>query len=493
MGPDTIPGKPHEKPRTAFIPMTQPALNESPLHVWMPTDKIQPRSVSGRFAAWRWTLVWATQLLYYGLPWLTMNGRQAVLFDLEARRFFLFGAVLYPQDLIYLAGLLVVSALLLFFATALFGRVWCGFACPQSVYTAVFMWLEQRLEGSRTRRLQLDRSGWTAEKLLRRGGKHLAWGTLALWTGFTLVGYFTPIRDLAQGVATGQLGPWEAFWVGFYGLATYGNAGLLREKVCLHMCPYGRFQGSLMDAHTLNVAYDHRRGEPRQSKANGQAASHGACIDCTLCVQVCPTGIDIRQGLQAACIGCGLCVDACNGVMDRIQAPRGLIRLASLDELSRPLGMGTGPAHARPWDRPRVWAYGSLLLAACVCLALGFAQRPDLRMNVIRDRHVMARSVGQGDVENVYRVQLMNATETTRQVALEVNSRDGFQLPEPLVITLPPAAAQVVPVTVRLTQAQRAHRAIDAAVTPFTLEARDANHPDVSLARTESTFLAPRP
>ena len=378
---------------------------------------IHARATSGSFTRWRWALVWLTQLAYYGTPWLSFNGRQAVLFDLQADRFFLFGAVLYPQDLIYLAGLLVLSALLLFFVTTLAGRLWCGFACPQTVYTELFQWIEHRCEGDRQARLRLDRSPWTVHKLARRGGKHLAWALLALWTGFTLVGYFTPIRDLALAVP-GQLGPWEGFWIGFYGLATYGNAGFLRESVCQHMCPYGRFQGSLMDANTLYVAYDERRGEPRASRPRGSdpaAQGSGACVDCTLCVQVCPVGIDIRQGLQAACISCGLCIDACNKVMDQLRAPRGLIRMASererAGEQTRPLGWRGHLA------RRRVQVYGGLLLLGSGLLVTSFAERPTLRLNALRDRGVLARQVEHGAVENVYRLQGHERTGTPTRPA----------------------------------------------------------------------------
>jgi len=456
---------------------------------WRLADKIQPREVGGRFTRWRWFFFWATQALFYGLPWLQWNGRQAVLFDLEARRFFLFEAVLFPQDLIYLAGLLVVSALLLFFATALAGRVWCGFACPQTVYTALFMWVENRFEGSPQQRRRLDRSGWNVEKLLRRGGKHLAWLALGLWTGLSFVGYFTPMRPLAADVLALAAGGAALFWTAFYGLATYLNAGLVREKVCLHMCPYGRFQGSLMDGHTLNVAYDTRRGEPRASlrEAGAQERAPGHCIDCTLCVQVCPTGIDIRQGLQAACIACGLCIDACNQVMDKIRAPRGLIRMASQRELS---GAGTAQSPWRRLARPRIVVYGSLLAACGVALAWSFAQRPELRLNVVRDRAVMARLVEQGEVENVYRLQLMNATDHPQTVQVEVASALGARLAQPVRASLGPAQAATLPVTVRVPQATAAAHAGQIAPIRFQLVRPADTH--APLAREDSTFMLPR-
>ena len=306
--------------------------------------KIHARAVSGWFAAWRWLLVWGTQLLFYGLPWLPWNGRQAVLFDLGARRFYIFDLVLYPQDFIYLTALLVISAYALFLFTAVAGRLWCGFACPQTVYTEIFMWVERHFEGDRSARMRLDAAPWSADKLWRKGGKQAVWVAIGLWTGFTFVGYFTPIHTLwaevwatlGLGAATQPgLGPWEAFWVLFYGFATYGNAGYMREQVCKYMCPYARFQSAMFDKDTMIVSYDPGRGEPRGSRprslahAEVKAQGKGDCIDCTLCVQVCPTGIDIRDGLQYECISCSACIDVCDGVMDKMQYPRGLIRFAT--------------------------------------------------------------------------------------------------------------------------------------------------------------------
>ncbi|KAF1049204.1 MAG: hypothetical protein GAK38_00972 [Xylophilus sp.] len=294
--------------------------------------KIHPRSISGRFAHWRWAMVWITQLVFYGLPWLQWGQRQMVLFDLDARRFYLFGLVLYPQDFIYLTGLLVISALALFLFTAMAGRLWCGFACPQTVYTEIFLWVEHRIEGDRSARLRLDAAPMTLEKFWKKAAKHTVWIAVALWTGFTFVGYFVPIRELGLETLHGQAGGWSLFWVLFYAFATWGNAGFMREQVCKYMCPYARFQSAMFDRDTLVVSYDEARGErrgPRSKKIDPKAAGLGDCIDCTLCVQVCPTGIDIRNGLQYECIGCGLCVDACNSVMDKMQYPRGLIRYST--------------------------------------------------------------------------------------------------------------------------------------------------------------------
>ncbi len=460
-----------------------------PAPSWQLTDKIQAREVSGRFARWRWTLFGLTQACFYGLPWLNWNGRQAVLFDVAHQRFFLFEAVLLPQDLIYLAGLLVVCALLLFLVTAVAGRMWCGFACPQTVYTSLYMWVENRLEGSHQHRKWLDRSGWTPEKLLRRGGKHLVWLLLGLWTGLTFVGYFTPMRALGVDMLHLSAGFWPAFWTAFYGLATYLNAGLVREKVCLHMCPYGRFQGSLMDKRTFNVAYDPRRGEPRTSLrhdgSNGKSTGH--CIDCTLCVQVCPTGIDIRQGLQAACIACGLCIDACNRVMDKVRAPRGLIRLATLHELG---GAAKGRTLLQTLLRPRVVAYATLLSLCTGALAWSFWQRPQVRMNVIRDRAVMARFIEQGDVENVYRLQLMNSTDHRQLLKIRVSSEVKTDIARSLWVALDPAQTRTVPVTVRMANGDAAAHA--GQILPLVFSVFSANQTDPSLADEASSFVVPK-
>ncbi|MBB4845242.1 cytochrome c oxidase accessory protein FixG [Paucibacter oligotrophus] len=400
-----------------------------PIHRLLPelqgfeaAHKVQVRSMRGRFSRLRSALVLLTQLVFLGLPWLQINGRQAVRFDLEAQRFYLFKLVLAPQDLIYLTGLLVISALLLFFVTALLGRVWCGFACPQTVYTQLFLGLEKRFEGERHLRLRLDRAGWGPEKLARRGGKHLAWLLLSLWVGLSFVGWFSPMREVASQLMSWELGRWEAFWALFYGGFTYLNAGLLREKICQHICPYGRFQGAMLDADTLLVSYDARRGEPRGKQAT--AKSSGACVDCSLCVQVCPVGIDIRQGVQSACISCAVCIDACDQVMDKLQAPRGLIRFASENG-----ARAVAPSPLRGLlARPRVRIYGGLLLGLCLAMAWGLAQRPELRLDVIRDRGVMARQVDEGAVENIYRLQVVNLSESPRHISLQLQGLAGGQL-----------------------------------------------------------------
>ena len=332
---------PSRKPRKV-IPITpvasEPSLQgESVASLYEAQKKIYPRSISGVFARWRWVMVVITQLVFYGLPWLEWGQRQMVLFDLGARRFYIFGLVLYPQDFIYLTALLIISALSLFLFTAVAGRLWCGFACPQTVYTEIFMWIEHKIEGDRSARVRLDSSPWGFEKAWKKTVKQSLWVTFSLWTGFTFVGYFVPIRQLGLELLAFH-GGWQLFWVLFYGFATYGNAGFLREQVCKYMCPYARFQSAMFDKDTLIVTYDEARGEqrgPRIKTVDYKAKGLGDCIDCTLCVQVCPVGIDIRDGLQYECIGCGLCVDACNSVMDKMNYPRGLIKFSTQNGVAK--------------------------------------------------------------------------------------------------------------------------------------------------------------
>ena len=424
-------------------------------------EKIYARAVTGWFAGWRWALVWATQLVFYGLPWLPWNGRQAVLFDLGARRFYIFDLVLYPQDFIYLTGLLIVSAYALFLFTTVAGRLWCGYACPQTVYTEIFMWVERRIEGDRMRRMKLDKAPWGPEKLLRKGGKQLAWIAIGLWTGFSFVGYFTPIRELGASVLTLGLGPWELFWVLFYGFATYGNAGWMREQVCKYMCPYARFQSVMFDKDTLVVTYDQQRGEPRggartkraqdlrtaAAPSDIKATKQGDCIDCGLCVQVCPTGIDIRQGLQYECIGCTACIDVCNGVMDKMQYPRGLIRYDTQNGLQQHL---TRSEVLKRVLRPRVLGYSAVLLLVCAGLLLSLLTRAPFKVDVVRDRGSMGRVVDDGWVENVYRLQIMNATESVQRYRIAAEGLAGITTDLTAEVSVQPAQARWVPVALRV-------------------------------------------
>ncbi|HEX5341896.1 MAG TPA: cytochrome c oxidase accessory protein CcoG [Duganella sp.] len=384
-------------------------------------EEIYPRETDGRYARLRWLFVWLTQLAFYCTPWLQWNGRQALLFDLGARKFYIFGVVLWPQDFIYLAALLIISAYLLFLATAVAGRVWCGFTCPQTVYTEIFLWIERKIEGKRSARIALDRQPASLKKFSKKSAKHLAWGAVALWTGFTFVGYFTPITKLMGEVMTLSFGPWEWFWVLFYSFATYGNAGWMREQVCKYMCPYARFQSSMFDRDTLIITYDSKRGEPRGPLSKTANGNGGSCIDCSLCVQVCPTGIDIRKGLQYECIGCASCIDACNTVMDKTGQARGLIRYSTeraMDEHMTPTEI-----RRRAW-RPRVRIYTAVLGLIMLATSSALYLRTPLKLDVIRDRGSMGREVEDGMIENVYRLQIMNTTERAHVYKIEVSGID---------------------------------------------------------------------
>ncbi len=415
--------------------------------------KIYPRAVHGWFAGWRWALVFATQLVFYGVPWLAWNGRQAVLFDLEARQFHIFGLVLWPQDFIYLAVLLVISAFSLFLFTAIAGRLWCGYACPQTVYTEIFLWVERAIEGDRVAQMKLDRSSG-ARKVALKAAKHAAWIAIALWTGFTFVGYFTPIRDLAAASLSFSYGPWETFWIFFYGFATYGNAGWMREQVCKYMCPYARFQSAMFDRDTLVITYDPARGEPRGSRgrsADPRALGLGDCVDCGICVQVCPTGIDIRDGLQYECIGCAACIDGCDQVMDKMGYPRGLIRYSTENALAQGWRAGDILRHVL---RPRVFVYTAILGAIVAAAATTLWMRVPIKMDVIRDRASLAREVDDERIENVYRLQVMNTDERAHRFTLEVGGgtehlRKIELLADAQPLEIPAASARLVAVRVR--------------------------------------------
>ncbi len=452
--------------------------------------KIYPRAVHGWFARWRWALVFATQIVFYGLAWLEWNDRQAVLFDLAARKFYIFGVVFWPQDIIYLAVLLVLSALALFLFTAIAGRLWCGYACPQTVYTEIFLWIERRIEGDRAARMKLDLQPVGARKVALKAAKHGAWIALSLWTGFTFVGYFTPIRDLLHSVAAVSLGPWEGFWIAFYGFATYGNAGWMREQVCKHMCPYARFQSAMFDSDTLVITYDAARGEPRGGRArkvDSRAAGLGDCVDCNICVQVCPTGIDIRDGLQYECIGCAACIDGCDQVMEKMGYPKGLIRYSTENAVRQ--GWGWRRILERV-ARPRVLVYASILGAIAVAASVALWLRVPVKVDVMRDRASLAREVEGGRIENLYRLQLMNTEERARRVTLAVVGGDALAgleiLADEQPLEIAPVSARMI--TVRVRAQPRAGRG--AHPIEFVIASRDADAKPFSI-REKSRFLIP--
>ena len=412
-------------------------------------EKIYPRITHGWFSNWRWVLVWFTQLIFYGTVWLNWNGRQAVLFDLTARKFYIFGLVIWPQDFIYLTVLLVISALSLFLFTTVAGRLFCGYVCPQTVYTEIFMWVERKVEGDRTARMRLDGGGVSVRKMLLKLAKHSIWIGIALWTGFTFVGYFTPIHHLTSEVLAWTLGPWETFWVFFYSFATYGNAGWMREQVCKYMCPYARFQSAMFDKDTLTVTYDVARGEPRGSRskhADYKASGLGACIDCGICVQVCPTGIDIREGLQYECTGCTACIDGCNDIMDKMGYEPGLIGYNTEHAIEN------GFTKAEMWRRvfrPRTLIYTTILWIIIIVAGVTLLNRVPLKVNIIRDRS-MPRVTETGAIDNVYKLQIMNAQEQSTTYEIIASGIPGIQILTDPVVEVSGAADRSVPVRVQI-------------------------------------------
>ena len=439
---------------------------------------IHTRSFSGRYRTLRMLGSGFLFLLFFGTAWLTWNDRQAVLWDMASRQFHIFAATFLPQDFILLSALLIICAFGLFFITVAAGRVWCGYTCPQSVWTWVFMWVEKVTEGDRNQRIKLDAGPWSWNKLRKRGAKHGLWLGISLVTGLTFVGYFTPIRGLLQNLLALRLLDAGVLWVAGFAAATYLNAGWLREKVCRDMCPYSRFQSVMFDRDTLLIAYDSARGEPRGARrkdSDPRAAGLGDCIDCTLCVQVCPTGIDIRDGLQLECIGCGACIDACDSVMDKLGYARGLVRYTSESELDG------GRTH---WLRPRLVGYATALLIMIALLIWALAARPLLSLDVTRDRGLF-RENAEGQIENIYRLKLINKTQDPARYRLSLAASDALRLNAPAELRL--AAGEILDIPVSVTRVTDRGQ-------PATLEIgfalHDLDHPERRVD-TRSTFIAP--
>ena len=442
-------------------------------------QKIYPREIRGRFATRRrWTVV-VLLGLFYGVAWLHWDGQQVLLFDLPARKFHIFGLTLWPQDFVYLALLLIIAALSLFFFTALAGRVFCGYACPQTVWTELFLWIEHWTEGNRSQRMKLDHAPWSVKKLLRKGTKQIMWLALACYTGFTFVGYFTPIRSIGSELMHLSLGLWALFWIFLYSLATYGNAGYLREQVCKYMCPYARFQSAMFDKDTLVISYDPVRGEPRGARRRGtdpHASGLGDCIDCTLCVQVCPTGIDIRKGLQYECIACAACIDACDEVMDKVGSPRGLIRYTTEHAMA---GKRTHLA------RPRLFVYGALLALAAGSIAYSLALRLPLILDVIRDRNALYREVRGHWIENAYTIKVINEDDKVHSYRLQAEGLNRLELAAPAGL-IEVAPGTVSNVALRL----QAPEDVAHGVHAITLRITAVDAPNIF--RTEKTrFIGP--
>ncbi|MBO6812160.1 MULTISPECIES: cytochrome c oxidase accessory protein CcoG [Marinobacter] len=451
---------------------------ESTSKVLEADHKIQPRSFSGFFRRVRITGGLVLFALYFGVAWLDWGGRQAVLWDLSEKKFHIFSATFWPEDLVLLSGILLICAFGLFFLTVLAGRVWCGYACPQSVWTWVFLWAERVAEGDRSKRIKLDAAPLSVKKLVRRGSKHGLWLLISLLTAITFVGYFTPIRDLVGDLFVLEASGWAVFWVLFFTAATYLNAGWLREKVCFHMCPYGRFQSSMVDADSMVISYDAERGEPRGSRRKGvtpASAELGDCIDCQLCVQVCPTGIDIRDGLQMECIGCAACIDACDSIMDKMGYARGLVRYASERDLK---GGKTNLL------RPRLVGYFAFLVVMIGLFAWGVVSRPLITLDVERDRG-MYRYTSEGETENSYLLKLTNKDSSQKYLIIQVEDPLRASTTGPLGVVVEAGEKVEVPYSVALPASSLNAGANDIVFQISTL------HGERALVTETSTFLAP--
>lgn len=451
-------------------------------------QKVYPREVHGLFAALR-ALAGAGLLgLYYVIPWLQWGNHQMVLFDIPARKFHILGEIFWPQDFLILAFLLLLAAFSLFFFTALAGRLWCGYACPQTVWTELFLWIEKKIEGSVARQKKLKASKWTIEKIIKKTSKYSLWFAVSFFTGFTFVAYFTPANVLLSETLNFTMGPWETTWVFFFTFATYANAGFMREQVCKYMCPYARFQSAMYDADTLTVAYDELRGDPRGSRrvsSDHRREGLGDCVDCKLCVQVCPTGIDIRNGLQYECIECSACIDVCNGVMETIGYPKGLIRYTTENAVA---------GKKSKILRPRIIIYLFLLVGLTAITAFTIYIRSPLGLDVIRDRNQLYRDAGDM-IENVYTLKVINMEERANTYRLEVEGIVGLTLVDKDLIKVDAGSVADRPVRLRVHEDNLQERS-----TPFIFrltavedEGSTVTEDDALTVTAAARFLGPAP
>ncbi|GJM05260.1 MAG: ferredoxin [marine bacterium B5-7] len=444
-------------------------------------EKIYPREVHGRFAFLRTLSVFVLLGLFFILPWLEMEGRQIVLFDLPARKFHVFWLTFWPQDFLLLAFLLILAAFTLFFFTALAGRLWCGYACPQTVWTEVYLWIERKVEGSRIKQMKLDKADLSVNKIIRKTIKHFLWFLIAGATAVTYVSYFTSEEILSQNLFSLQLGGWEFFWIAFFTLATYINAGWMREQVCKYMCPYARFQSAMFDDNTLIISYDEKRGEPRGSRRSDVHTDYkqkalGDCINCTMCVQVCPTGIDIRDGLQYECIGCSACIDVCDDVMDKMSYPKGLIRYTTQNTIDGKPGRIL---------RPRILVYMLILAVFTSLFIYSISQRNSIELDIIRDRNQLYRETS-GLIENIYTLKLINMDNKDHVFDVNAEGIDGLiLLIDKEIVAVKAGNVFDLPVRLRAEEENLTARSTN---IHFTLTAQDDK--ELSITQT-GKFLGP--
>lgn len=402
--------------------------------------QIYVKRIQGVFQKLRLISSVALLTLFFLSAFINYGGRQAIFFDLPNRQFHFFNITFFPHDFMLLAWLLIILAFVLFFVTNFAGRVWCGYSCPQFVWTWIYIFVEEKTEGKPNQRKKLDAAPWSANKILRKSAKHLIWLLIALATAIAFVGYFSPIRELLPRIFTFNLGSWEFFWLGFFVVFTYMFAGWLREQVCIYMCPYARFQAVMFDKDTLIVSYDAARGEPRGSRkrtADPKELGLGECIDCELCVQVCPVGIDIRNGLQYECITCAACIDVCDDVMDKMNYPRGLIRYTTEEELA---------GRTTKIIRPRLIGYLVVLIAMVTAFAIAITKLVPLELEVLRDRNQLYRVTNSGAIENSYLIRIVNKDQKDHTYILSLQDSQGLTLNAPTEYKLKANEVQQFPI-----------------------------------------------
>lgn len=456
-------------------------ITEAEIHqfdLYKKRDKIYTRKIKGFYRTLRTYSVFPLLLAYFGLPWISWEQRPAILFDLAARKFHIFGMTFWPQDFYLLGLLLMISAFTLFVFSVWAGRVWCGFTCPQTVWTTLFMWAEQITEGNRNQRIKLDKSKNNLEKTLTKAAKHLIWLSISLATALTFVSYFVPAKVLISQLGSFSAGYWTLLWIGFFTLATYMNAGWLREQVCLYMCPYARFQATMFDRDTLIVSYNRKRGEPRGARKRGRntTGTLGDCVNCELCVQVCPVGIDIRDGLQYECISCGLCVDACNSIMDKMNYQRGLINYTSENQLA---GKKSGAL------RPRLLGYLAALGVIIALFTFQMTSRITVEINAIKDRSTLYNVTSEGLIENSYQLRVINKDPKPHPFMIQVKGNDNLRIVGDPELNLD--AGEVQTLTLRL-QLDPAFMDLPNSNITFSVTALD----DSSISNTtQSRFIGP--
>jgi cytochrome c oxidase accessory protein FixG len=384
---------------------------------------IHPKDVHGTFRKLKWSAMALLLAIYYLAPWIRWDRgpgapSQAILVDLARERFYFFFIEIWPQEVYYVTGLLILAAVGIFLAAALFGRIWCGYACPQTVWTDLFIYVERLIEGDRGARIRLEAAPWTASKVTKRVSKHLIWLVIGAATGGAWVFYFTDAPTLADQLVTGSAPLMAYAFISLFTFTTYSLGGLMREQVCTYMCPWPRIQAAMTDSEALGVLYRRDRGEPRSPYRRGDSwVGRGFCIDCNQCVAACPMGIDIRDGAQLECINCALCIDACDEVMDRVGLPRGLIAYDTEANVERRMRGQKPQFH---FLRPRTIFYAAIMLVVGTVMIVSLANRATMDLDVLRDRNPNFVSLADGSVRNGYTLKVMNRSDVVRVLNLSL-------------------------------------------------------------------------